>query len=185
MEVSKMHRSYVGVAMGTAGVARAGDEVLWPERVTWPQWRWGRGALRFVSVLHRLAYRLSGGRAAGTFRGGEVLLLTTTGRKSRRPRTWPLCFVRSGDDVVVVASAAGAERHPGWYHNLRANPLVRVQVGGQTRDMVARTVEGHDRAQLWDRLADRYPVLRRYQAMARRAFPVVVLQPATVLTGGM
>lgn len=179
-----MHASYTDVALGRAGGdARSGNETLWPERVGWPEWRWPKGALRLVSAAHRLAYRLTRGRAAGSLRGGEVLLLTTTGRKTRRARTWPLCFLRSGEDIVVVASAAGAERHPGWYHNLLADPLARVQVGGQSHTMVARTAIGSDRAQLWSRLVAAYPILQRYERMAQRALPVVVLQPVPAGAG--
>lgn len=180
---------YAGVAWGMppagGAAARGGDEALWPESVGWPEWRWKRRALRAVSAFHRAAYRATGGRLARFMRGGEVMLLTTTGRKTRRARTWPLCFLSSGDDIVVVASAAGAERHPGWYLNLRDNPNVQVQVGGSSRAMVARTAEGFDRARLWERLVGKYPVLERYQRQVERAFPVVILEPVPARLGGM
>lgn len=141
-------------------------------------------SMRMVSSLHGALYRASSGRLGRRLRGGPVLLLTTRGRKSQKSWTRPLSYLEAGDDLVVVASAAGSERHPGWYLNLKANPQVSVQQGGRTRTMVARTVEGFDRMQLWDRLVEQYPVLSTYQDRATRQFPVVVLQPA-VAGGGM
>jgi deazaflavin-dependent oxidoreductase (nitroreductase family) len=141
-------------------------------------------ALKFFSGVHRTLYRMSGGWLGSTLRGGPVLLLTTTGRKTGQDRTLPLSYVEAGDDdVVVVASAAGAPRNPAWYINLRANPRVRVQQGQQTRTMIARTVEGLDRVHLWERFVQKYPALADYQARASREIPVVVLQPAMVAGG--
>lgn len=139
--------------------------------------------LKVVSTLHRTLYRATGGRLGSTLRGGPVLLLTTTGRKTGQDRTLPLSYVEADDDVVVVASAAGAPRHPAWYVNLRANPRVRVQVGEQTRTMIARTVEGLDRVRLWDRFVEAHPSLADYQESVRRQIPVIVLRPVTALDG--
>jgi deazaflavin-dependent oxidoreductase (nitroreductase family) len=86
----------------------------------------GRAALRTVGTLHRLVYRWSAGGVGGRLRGGPVLLLTTTGRVTGRARTWPLSYVVAGDGLVVVASARGAQAHPAWYLNLRANDRVHV-----------------------------------------------------------
>lgn len=136
-------------------------------------------ALKLFSYVHRALYRATNGRLGSSLRGGPVLLLTTTGRKSGQDRTLPLSYVEANDDdVVIVASAAGAPRHPAWYFNLQANPRVRIQLGEQTRTMIARTVEGLDRIRLWERFVEKYPALAGYQARVSREIPVVVLQPA-------
>ena len=116
----------------------------------------------------------------GTLRGGPVLLLTTTGRKTGQERTWPLCYLpASGDELVLVASAGGAPRHPDWYSNLRANPRVSVRSGESSRNMVARTAEESERARLWEIVVRRYPVVASYQRKSGREIPVVILRAAT------
>jgi deazaflavin-dependent oxidoreductase (nitroreductase family) len=108
-----------------------------------------------------------------------VLLLTTTGRKSRRPRTQPLAYTQAGDGYAVIASKGGAAQHPLWYLNLRANPLAEVTVGRETRRVRARDAQGEERERLWRALADLYPGYERYAQKTRRLIPVVVLEPAS------
>src|SRR5262249_9754862 len=78
-----------------------------------------------VFAIHAAVYRLLGGRLVGR----NMLILTTVGRKSGRVRSTPLFFVRDGADYVVVASNGGEDRHPGWWHNIRSDPNVTIQVG--------------------------------------------------------
>ncbi len=136
-----------------------------------------RSVLRIAGKLHGALYTRTAGRLGGTLRGGPVLLLTTTGRKTGQERTRPLSYLRIGDEVVLVASAAGASRHPAWYLNLRSNPRVRIQQGGVTRTMVARSAEGDDRSQLWEWVVRQYPVAAGYQRRTGREIPVVILRP--------
>jgi F420H(2)-dependent quinone reductase len=134
--------------------------------------------LKALGAMHRLLYRTSCGGLARCVRGAPVLLLTTTGRRSGQSRTWPVCYLPAGDgDLILVASAAGAPRHPGWYLNLRADPRVTVQLGDRTCTMRARTAEGPERARLWERVVQCYPVCTNYQGRTRREMPVVVLMP--------
>ncbi len=135
-----------------------------------------RTVMKVVGTLHRLLYRWSGGRIGKTFRSGPVLLLATRGRRTGRKRTWPLCYLVTGDGLVLVASAGGAPRHPAWYLNLRANPRVSVQLEDRTRTMVAQTVGREERAQLWERAVERYPVCAAYQRKSVREIPVVILR---------
>ena len=133
-----------------------------------------------IGTLHRLLYRCSGGRIGGTLRGGPVLLLTTTGRRSGQERTWPLCYLpASGDELILVAAARGAPRHPAWYLNLRADPRVSIRSGERSRKMVARTAEESERARLWQLIVRRYPVVANYQRKSGREIPVVILGAAT------
>lgn len=49
-------------------------------------------------------------------------LLRTTGARSGAPRETPVVYFHDGDDVIVVASSFGRDKHPAWYHNLVAHP---------------------------------------------------------------
>src|SRR6266540_2171491 len=90
-------------------------------------------AFRIVGGLHRGVYRLTGGKVGGKIGKAPVLLLTTTGRKSGRPRTTPLGYAPAGDGYAVSASKGGRPQHPLWYLNLQATPRAEVTVGLKTR----------------------------------------------------
>jgi F420H(2)-dependent quinone reductase len=166
----------------------------WPYRLPSREWA-GLGALaervllRFVGTFHRLVYQATGGRLGRAVRGGPVLLLTTIGRRSGQAHIWPLCYVPDGDALILVASAGGAPRHPGWYLNLLANPFVTVQVGDQRRVMLARPAESNEHSLLWHQFVREYPAITTYQRRTSRLIPVVVLEPVdrildSPLTGG-
>jgi F420H(2)-dependent quinone reductase len=132
---------------------------------------------RILGRVHRGVYRLTGGRVGGKIGGARVLLLTTTGRKSGRPRTQPLLYTPAGAGYAVIASKGGAAQHPLWYLNLKANPQAQVTVGRETRNVRARDAEGEERERLWRALADLYPGYDRYAQKTSRHIPVVVLEP--------
>lgn len=97
------------------------------------------GKILFPLVI--FLYRASGGRIGGRMNGGAVLLLTTIGRKSGKPRTVPVIYLVDGSSYVVTASAGGLDRHPGWFFNLRNNPQVRVQVKNKQMNALAEVVD--------------------------------------------
>jgi len=105
-----------------------------------------------------------------------TLLLTTTGRKSGTKQLVPLIYGKTEGGVVVIASKGGAPEHPGWYRNLTANPDVEVQVGTETFRAKASTVEGSERAKLWDQMVAIYAPYTAYQKKTERKIPVVVLK---------
>jgi F420H(2)-dependent quinone reductase len=133
---------------------------------------------RILGGMHRRVYRLTGGKVGGQIGKLPVLLLTTIGRKSGRPRTQPLAYTKTGDGYAVIASKGGAAQHPLWYLNLRANPLAEVTVGRKTRRVRARDAQGEERERLWRAFADLYPGYDRYAQKTSRRIPVVVLEPA-------
>ena len=137
-----------------------------------------RFMMRSAGTLHRGLYRLSGGRFGTALGGMQVLLLTTTGRKSGQTRTWPLAYFRDGDRLLVVGSANGEPKHPAWYLNLRDNPAVTVQLGAKTRRMTAATATGDERARLWARIVADAPGFAGYQRKTTREIPVVILTDA-------
>ena len=81
---------------------------------------------------------------------------------------------------MIVASKAGADHHPAWYHNLRAHPdAVTIEVGGQHIPVRPREAEGAERAELWRLVNDNYNGYQVYQQRAgQRTIPVVLLEPA-------
>jgi F420H(2)-dependent quinone reductase len=133
---------------------------------------------RIFGGLHKGIYRLTGGKVGGRIGKLPVLLLTTTGRKSGRPRTQPLAYTRVGDGHAVIASKGGAAHDPLWYLNLSANPLAEVTVGRETRRVRARDAHGEERERLWRALADLHPGYDKYAQKTSRRIPVVVLEPA-------
>jgi F420H(2)-dependent quinone reductase len=132
---------------------------------------------RTLGGLHRLVYRLTGGKIGARIANMPVLLLTTTGRKSGRPRTQPLAYTQATDGYAVIASKGGAAQHPLWYLNLRANPFAEVTVGRETQRVRAREAEGDERERLWRQLADIYSGYDRYAQKTTRRIPVMVLEP--------
>jgi len=141
--------------------------------------RIGSIVIGLMSRANIWAYRLSGGRLGGRFRGGApVLLLTTVGRRSGIRRTAPLLYLRDGANVVVVGSKGGMSHHPLWYRNLEANPEVEVEIGSERSTMVAHRANPDEHAALWPRLVAMYPDFDDYQARTTRKIPVVILSPS-------
>jgi deazaflavin-dependent oxidoreductase (nitroreductase family) len=133
---------------------------------------------------HLRRYRESGGAEGHLFDAtvagvpGPVpcLLLTTIGRRSGEKRTSPMFYGTAGDAYVIIGSKGGAETHPGWYLNLRANPVVEVQVGREQFTAHAHVATGKEREQLWEQMVQMAPPYRDYQKKTKREIPVVVLE---------
>lgn len=109
-------------------------------------------------------------------RGTTTLILTTTGRKSGRPHQHALIFREDDGRYVVVASKGGAADHPQWYHNLKANPDVHVQVQGERFPARARDASPEERPRLWAMMNEVWPDYEGYQGKTRREIPVVILE---------
>ena len=111
--------------------------------------------MKVMSGINLFWYRLTGGIVGGSFGGRPILLLSTTGRKSGRPRTTPLQYLEDGENMVVVASNGGNSWHPAWWLNLERNPQAEVQVGNKKMRVNAEKAEGEERERLWLLLVDR------------------------------
>ena len=136
----------------------------------WRIWEVGTSA-------HAALYKLSGGRIGGSYQGAPIALVDSVGRKSGKRRTHPLICTEDGDNLVIVASKGGIEKHPAWYLNLMARPETTANWKGETRRVVAREAEGKERERLWALMAGIYPTYESYQRRTERRIPVVVLEP--------
>lgn len=123
-------------------------------------------------------FRGNEGRVGGPFEGGTLLLLHHVGARTGTPRINPLMYSRDGDRYVIFASKAGAPSHPGWYHNLMANPNTTIEVGTDTIDVVASEATGDERDRLYNAQAESSPQFAEYQTKTDRVIPVVLLTPA-------
>ncbi len=120
--------------------------------------------------------------AAGTteavdIMGMRVVLLTMRGAKSGKIRKVPLMRVEHDGQYAVVASLAGAPKHPVWYYNLKAEPKLQLQDGEVTREFIARELEGEERELWWARSVDAWPDYAEYQTKTDRILPVFLLEP--------
>ncbi|MFF3952862.1 nitroreductase/quinone reductase family protein [Streptomyces sp. NPDC001890] len=123
-------------------------------------------------------FRANAGKVGGPFEGGDLLLLTTTGARSGKETTTPLGYVRHGDALLVIGSNLGAPRHPDWYRNLLAHPVVRVELGTRTFQALAVPAQGERREELFAHAVRTVPGYADYQARTSRLLPVVALERA-------
>lgn len=136
--------------------------------------------LKAMNAAHRVLLTVTGNRVGASFGGMPSLELTTTGRKSGKPRAVMLTSpLREGDGYVVVASRGGDDIHPAWFLNLRDNPDVKVRVVGQpVQDMRARIATVAERERMWPQITARYKNYAGYQKRTDRQIPLVMLEPA-------
>ncbi len=122
-------------------------------------------------------FRANGGKVGGPFAGAPMLLLHSTGAKSGAERVNPLAYQQLDGAYAIFASKAGADTNPDWFHNVRANPDVTIEVGTETKRARARVVEGDERTTIWERQKDLFPPFAEYEAKTDREIPVIVLEP--------
>lgn len=122
-------------------------------------------------------FRENNGTVTGMFAGSPLVLVTHTGAKSGESRTSPLVYTKDGDRVVIIASKGGAPAHPHWYLNMKANPMVTVELPGDTYQARAVEATGAERDRLYKAQADQMPMFNEYAAKAGdRVIPVIVLE---------
>jgi deazaflavin-dependent oxidoreductase (nitroreductase family) len=132
--------------------------------------------------FHHWIYARSDGRIGPGMIGTWTLLLRTVGRRSGQPRSTALVFARDGDRIIVAASNDGKEHAPAWFHNLRSQRDVEVQVGREHFSGSATVIESThvDYPRLWDLMNrtnnGRYDA---YQSKTSRSIPLVAIVPRT------
>ena len=113
------------------------------------------------------------------FRGGDLLYLTTTGRKSGQSRTTPLLYLDDGGRWLVVASNGGADWEPGRWLNLKAGSPGTVELNQQHIPVTGREITGAERDAAWQRLNEQVFDYESYQRKVSRRIAVVALTPVT------
>lgn len=132
--------------------------------------------MKIASPIDRFLIPATNGRLSSGL-GQPVLVMETVGAKSGKKRRTPLLYMGDGDEFVIVASYGGSARHPAWYHNVRANPRVRVWAKGRGGWYTARQAEGEERERLWKAVTDFYEGYRKYQTYTEREIQLFVLTP--------
>ncbi|HEX2052227.1 MAG TPA: nitroreductase family deazaflavin-dependent oxidoreductase [Actinomycetota bacterium] len=133
--------------------------------------------MRTVTAAHVAMYRGSRGKLGSRMGRMPVLLLTTTGRKSGKPRTTPLSYVEDRGSFVLAASNGGNPWFPSWYHNLKARPAATVQTGAQRMQVAARVATAAERERLWPKFVEGFKGYESYAAKTSRPIPLVILTP--------
>ncbi len=123
-------------------------------------------------------FRANGGVVGGPFDGMTLLLLHHTGAKSGAARINPLAYLDDDGRYVIFASKAGAPTNPDWYHNIKAHPNVRIEVGDDTFDAVASEATGEERQRLYDAQKARVSSFADYEQKTDRLIPVILLTPS-------
>ncbi|WP_123024473.1 nitroreductase/quinone reductase family protein [Mycolicibacterium stellerae] len=116
-----------------------------------------------VAPVHRVIYRATAGRI---FRWGKrsrnILLLTTTGRRTGKPRTTPVFFLRDADRYVLCNVRPRSERVNPWVLNMAADPSVSIQVGRNVIRCEAREARGAELERYWPQLVALWPSYREH-----------------------
>ena len=133
-------------------------------------------SIKRIGEIHVRLYRFTRGLIGKRVDGLDILLLTTTGKKTGLARTVPLPYFRDGACYVLLASFGGNDKNPAWLGNLKTTPEVEVQVGAKKLKLKARIAQGEERTRVWDQVTRDYPRYLGYQAKTTREIPVVLLE---------
>ena len=160
-----------------------------PRRLFW----WQRLVQRLTAMpwasrwmtnrLHRWdrwTYRVSKGRWTATevLSGLPILFITTIGATSGQERITPLLAICRDGHFIIIATNFGSDRHPQWYFNMKAHPIVDVSYRDQKSKHIVTELEGVARASAWDHAVCHYPGYRAYEVRAsQRLIPVLKLTP--------
>ena len=149
--------------------------VNWLSATTFGSW-----LVKHVSSrVDPLIFRATNGRYTSTLVPTlPMAAVTARGRRSGKPRTVQLAYHRDGDDLLVVASAMGQERHPAWRYNFEANPDVEVQVRGERYAAVAEVLSAEEKARHWPAIREAIPQMKTYEQRTDRDIRVFRLRRA-------
>ena len=111
----------------------------------------------------------------GQFEGADVLLLHTKGAKSGNIRVNPMMYLEEDGKIYVFASYAGADKHPDWFHNIKADDKVSVELGTEKFEATAEPVPLEERDRIYAIMASRFENFAEYEKKTTRVIPVVEL----------
>ena len=145
-----------------------------------------RWFIRMAWKIHRGIYRVTGG-SLGLWRpkpgGWGTSRLTTTGRRTGRPRSVMVGYFTDGPNLVTMAMNGWGEAEPAWWLNLQANPDATVVTRDGQVHVRARAALGEERDRLWARWREINAKLDGFAAMRPGQTAVVVLEPQQALPG--
>ena len=121
-------------------------------------------------------FRANSGKVGGPFEGSTLLLLHTVGAKSGQERINPVACVADGDQIMIVASKAGAPTNPDWYYNILARPQVTIEVGTEQFQAQATIAAEPERTRLFNKMVETMPGFGEYQKKTTRVIPVIILK---------
>lgn len=132
-----------------------------------------------ASKLDPLIFRATNGRFFSMGAASmPMVTINMTGRRSGKPRAVHLAAIEYEGDHLVVASAMGQQKHPGWRYNLEANPEVELQLPGERFVARAQVLSDAERAEVWDKILAIIPQIRVYETRTDRNIRVFRLKRA-------
>ena len=141
----------------------------------------GRLFIRLILALYVFLYRLTNGMLGSNLLVTRVLLLNTTGRKTRKTRTTPMGYIKHDRDYVIIGLfALLVNKNPGWFYNLESNPHALIQVNGQQIEVTAEMVGSDKRDQVWAWVTKLAPLYAKVAKRTSREIPLVVLHPSNM-----
>jgi len=134
-----------------------------------------RWLIPWISRHHVLVYQWTNGKVGGQLGPYPGIIIHTKGRRTGKTHSICLPAIPDGNDCIIVASFAGAKRHPAWYLNMVANAEVRVQWGSRIYHASASTLTGDERRLKWEEITADSPWYADYQTRTDREIPLVRL----------
>ncbi len=136
-----------------------------------------KGVLKRANGLHVALYRMSRGKFAKRVANLPILVITTYGRKSGKPYTNPLVYIKDGPDYLASATAGGADTDPGWYLNLKTRPEAKIEVGDTAFNVQVTIAEREERMRLYEQFKAASSNFVKYEKSTSRVLPVIRLTP--------
>jgi deazaflavin-dependent oxidoreductase (nitroreductase family) len=132
---------------------------------------------RSLRTLDLLVNRLTKGRTtfAGVVGGFPIVMLTTTGARSGRPRTNPVTGIPIGENLAVLGANYGLGVIPAWVHNLRSSPQAELTYREHMVGVVAQEVSGTEAEAIFEAAYRIYPGYAEYRKRFTVPIPVFVL----------
>jgi len=122
-----------------------------------------------ASPLDPIVFKATNGRFFTMGRASQgMATITMTGRHSGKPRSVHLACIPHEDHHLLVASAMGQRKHPGWRYNLEANPNVEVQMPGERFAARAEVLTDAEKTAVWDEIRGVIPMIHVYEKRTDR-----------------
>jgi deazaflavin-dependent oxidoreductase (nitroreductase family) len=152
--------------------------LLTPVAVKVGAWSFMPKLLPQVVATDKALQRVTGGKLSLLrIAGLPSVTLTVRGRKSGQPRKTPLLAVPRGSSWLIAGSNWGGPKQPVWVVNLEANPDAEVTVHGRTSPVLARRLDGEERAAAWKDMVAVWPNYDLYAERTDREIKVFELAP--------